>query len=81
MSRRSRYHSGNVFRDQLKRAATLTKEDFVQLGKCRRPRNRLGLAYQVALVRLFGRFPRQHPLRSSRNCFPSARRSWGLMQG
>jgi hypothetical protein len=35
-------------RDQLKRAATLT-EDFVQLGKCRRPHNRLGFAYQVAL--------------------------------
>jgi hypothetical protein len=24
-------------RDQLKRAATLTEEDFVQLDKCRRP--------------------------------------------
>jgi hypothetical protein len=27
-------------RDQLKRAASLTEEDFVQLGKCRRPHNR-----------------------------------------
>jgi hypothetical protein len=35
-------------RDQLKRAATLTEKDFVQLGKCRRPHNRLGFAYQVA---------------------------------
>jgi hypothetical protein len=34
------------------RAATLTEEDFVQLGKCRRPHNRLGFAYQVAFVRL-----------------------------
>jgi hypothetical protein len=40
-------------RDQLKRAASLTEEDFVQLGKCRRPHNRLGFAYQVAFVRLF----------------------------
>jgi hypothetical protein len=34
-------------------------EDFVQLGKCRRPHNRLGFAYQVAFVRLFDRFPQQ----------------------
>jgi hypothetical protein len=34
-------------RDQLRRAASLTDEDFVQLGKCRRPHNRLGFAYQV----------------------------------
>jgi hypothetical protein len=33
-------------RDQLKRAATLTEEDFVQLGQCRRPHNRLGFVYQ-----------------------------------
>ena len=46
-------------RDQLKRAATLTEEDGVQLGRCRRPHNRLGFAYQVAFVRLFDRFPQQ----------------------
>jgi hypothetical protein len=34
----------------------------VQLGKCRRPHNRLGFAYQVAFVRLFDRFPQQQPL-------------------
>ena len=44
-------------RDQFKRAASLTEEDFVQLGECRRPHNRLGFAYQVAFVRLFDRFP------------------------
>ena len=59
--RRSRYHKGNVFREQLKRAATLTEEDFVQLGKCRRPHNWLGFACQVAFVRLFDRFPQQQP--------------------
>jgi hypothetical protein len=48
-------------RDQLKRAASLTEEDFVQLGRCRRPHNRLGFAYQVAFVRLFDRFPQQQP--------------------
>jgi hypothetical protein len=37
----------------------LTEEDFVQLGRCRRPHNRLGFAYQVAFVRLFNRFPQQ----------------------
>ena len=32
------------FRDQLRRAATLTEEDFVQLGKCRRPEDPLRTA-------------------------------------
>jgi len=48
-------------REQLKRAAALTEEDFVQLGNCRRPHNRLGFAYQVPFVRLFNRFPQQQP--------------------
>jgi hypothetical protein len=48
-------------RDELKRAASLTEEDFVQLGRCRRPHNRLGFAYQVTFVRLLGRFPQQQP--------------------
>ena len=48
-------------RDQLKRAASLTEEDFAQLGRCRRPHNRLGFAYQVAFVRLLDRFPHQQP--------------------
>jgi hypothetical protein len=61
-------------RDQLKRATTLTEEDFVQLGKCRRPHNRLGLAYQVAFVRLFDRFPQQRPfeLLEELVCFSAA---------
>ena len=68
-------------RDQLKRAATLTKEDFVQLGKCRRPHNRLGFAYQVAFVRLFDRFPQQQPFELIEELLCFSRRSWGLMQG
>jgi hypothetical protein len=60
-------------RDQLKRAASLTEEDFVQLGKCRRPHNRLGFAYQVAFVRLFDRFPQQHlELLEELVCFSAA---------
>jgi Domain of unknown function (DUF4158) len=62
-------------RDQLKRAATLTEEDFVQLDKCRRPHNRLGFAYQVAFVRLFDRFPQQLPFELIEElvCFSAAR--------
>jgi hypothetical protein len=67
-------------RDQLKRAATLTKEDFVQLGKCRRPHNRLGFAYQVAFVRLFYRFPQQ-PFELIEELVCSSVRSWDLMHG
>jgi hypothetical protein len=61
-------------RDQLKRAATLTEEDFVQLGKCRRAHNRLGFAYQVGFVRLFDRFPKQQPfeLLEELVCFSAA---------
>ena len=61
-------------RDQLKRAASLTEEDLVQLGKCRRPHNRLGFAYQVAFVRLFDRFPQQQPfdLLEELVCFSAA---------
>jgi hypothetical protein len=33
----------------------------VQLGRRRRPHNRLGSAYQVAFVRLFDPFPQQQP--------------------
>ena len=36
-------------------------DDLVQIGKCRRPHNRLGFAYQVAFVRLLNRFPKQQP--------------------
>src|SRR6266852_3696876 len=48
-------------RQQLKRAARLTGEDLGQIGKCRRPHNRLGFAYQVAFVRLVIRCPKQQP--------------------
>jgi hypothetical protein len=53
-------------REQLKRAATLSEEDFVQLGKCLRPRNRLGFAYQVAFVRHLQSLPAAAALRALR---------------
>lgn len=50
-----------VFKNATGLTFTLTEEDFAQLGKCRRPHNRLGFAYQVVFVRLFDRFPQQQP--------------------
>ena len=48
-------------RQQLKREGRLTADDLAQIGKCRRPQNRLGFAYQLAFVRLLNRFPKQQP--------------------
>jgi hypothetical protein len=53
-------------RDQLKRAAALTDEDFVQLGRCRRPHNRLRFAYQVALRAALGALPTTAAFRALR---------------
>jgi hypothetical protein len=50
--RRSVYHTGMFSRDQLKRAATLTEEDYVQLGRCRRPHNRLGFCQFQRYLRI-----------------------------
>jgi len=46
----------------------------VQLGKCRRPHNLLGFAYQLAFIRLFDRFPQQQPfeLLEELVCFSAA---------
>ena len=68
-------------RDQLKRVDSLTEEDFVQLARCRRPHNRLGFAYQVAFVRLLGRFPQQQPFELFEElvCFSAAQ--FGLDAG
>lgn len=48
-------------RAQLVRQATLTDTDLVEVAACRRDHNRLGFAYQIGFVRLFHRFPAQHP--------------------
>jgi TnpA family transposase len=44
------------------REATLTEADLAEVDKCRRDHNRLAFAYQIGFVRLFSRFPAQHPL-------------------
>jgi len=46
---------------QMKRDARLTADDLAEVGKCRRPQNRLGFGYQLAFVRLLNRFPKQKP--------------------
>jgi hypothetical protein len=76
------FRTGKCFcRHQLKRAASPTEEDFAQLGKCRRPHNRLGFAYQVAFVCSSIAFRSSSHSSFSRNLFTSARRSWALTQG
>ena len=37
-----------------------------EIGRRRRGHNRLGFAYQIAFVRILGRFPRQEPLEAAR---------------
>lgn len=49
-------------RGQLIREASLTEADLAEIARCRGDHNRLGFAYQVGFVRLFHRFPTQHPL-------------------
>jgi hypothetical protein len=49
--------------------------DFAQLGKCRRPHNRLGFAYQVAFVCSSIAFRSSSHSSFSRNLFTSARRT------
>ena len=49
-------------RADLARRVRLTDSDHARISKCRRDHTRLGFAYQLAFVRLLGRFPRQHPL-------------------
>jgi hypothetical protein len=44
-------------RDQVQ-AVSLTEEDFVQIGTCRRPHNRLGLIYQSLGVNSQPRYDR-----------------------
>ena len=47
---------------QMVREASLTEDDLAEVDRCRRDHNRLGFAYQIGFVRLFSRFPAQHPL-------------------
>lgn len=51
----------NFPRQQIAEEATFTVEDRLQVRQCRGSHNRLGFAYQIAFVRLTGRFPAQNP--------------------
>ncbi len=42
--------------------ASLNNADWRRINLCRGAHNRLGFAYQIAFVRLMGRFPKQDPL-------------------
>ena len=52
----------DVSRPRLTRDATFLEADRQEIALRRGPHNRLGFAYQVAFVRVLGRFPQQAPL-------------------
>ncbi|MCY4030382.1 MAG: DUF4158 domain-containing protein [Acidobacteria bacterium] len=52
----------DVSRPRLIRDATFLEADRQEIALRRGPHNRLGFAYQVAFVRVLGRFPQQAPL-------------------
>jgi hypothetical protein len=49
-------------RELIAERVVFTPADHAQIALCRGAHNRLGLAYQMAFLRLTGRFPNQHPL-------------------
>ena len=49
-------------RELLAVRAVCTPADHAQIALCRGTHNRLGFAYQMAFLRLTGRFPNQQPL-------------------
>src|SRR5215475_7726643 len=49
-------------RDLITERVVFTSADHAQIALCRGDHNRLGLAYQMAFLRLTGRFPSQQPL-------------------
>ena len=51
-----------ISRPRLIRDGTFLEEDRREIERRRRGHNRLGFAYQIAFVRVLGRFPRQEPL-------------------
>ena len=51
-----------VSRPRLIREGGFLKNDWREIAKRRRKHNQLGFAYQIAFVRVLGRFPQQEPL-------------------
>ena len=52
----------DISRPRLIRDASFLEADRNEIAQRRRAHNRLGFAYQIAFVRVLGRFPRQVPL-------------------
>jgi len=50
-------------REQMVKVAKFTDNDLQMIALCQNDRNRLGLGYQLAYVKLFNRFPVQKPMR------------------
>ena len=51
----------DLSRLRLIREGSLTESDWEEVSRCRGQHNRLGFAYQIAFVRILGRFPTQVP--------------------
>jgi Domain of unknown function (DUF4158) len=49
-------------RELIAERVVFTPADHAQIALCRGAHNRLGFAYQMAFLRLTGRFPNQQPL-------------------
>ena len=64
----------DVSRPRLIRDATFLEADRQEIALRRGPHNRLGFAYQVAFVRVLGRFPQQAPLEIDGEIDPAVRR-------
>jgi len=52
----------DISRPRLNREGTFLGEDRLEVRRRRPDHNRLGFAYQIAFVRILGRFPRHKPL-------------------
>ena len=61
-------------RELIAERVVFTPADHAQIALCRGDHNRLGLAYQMAFLRLTGRFPSQQPLGTAPGCAGVCRR-------
>ena len=57
-------------RELIAERVVFTPADHAQIALCRGAHNRLGFAYQMAFLRLTGRFPNQQPWNCSPMCWP-----------
>ena len=67
----------DISRPRLIRDGTFLEEDRRQIAQRRRGHNQLGFAYQIAFVRVLGRFPRQEPLELDEEILRFAALQWG----